>query len=419
MSSLKTAGGVEDEFGFLPRFACTTTGNVHRRLVDAVAEAGTVTIDYPALNVFLRTGLYLNGSTPFNEVRRLSPEPVLVAEQPIARDQAMSTYVELFRRAVARRVRPDAVIALSGGRDSRHILLELHAQKAPPRLAVTVAIPGRPAEVDIARELAKRAGVEHQVVAPEARNAIADEEWKNLHTDFLAIEHRWFACAARALSAPPAWWDGIAGDVLSAGLFLDRWSLDLFRAGRLRELAEKLCYEPPSGLWPQAQLPRVQAVAAIVAELAKYRDAANPVGSFYFWNRTRVTIGASAFGMLGAGGREVLAPYLDRDLWKFLSSLPVDLLIDKQFHTDTIRAAYPSFRDVPFYEGGGPPPYAMQGQMGRRLLGFIARRPGFWKPAPLAILMRAILLKERRGEIEDLLCAGVYAAQVQSIRSGI
>src|SRR5262249_53226178 len=40
----------------------------------------------------------------------------------------------------------------------------------------------------------------------------------------------------------------------------------------------------------------------------------------------------------------VHAPYLDRDLFEFLISLPADLTVTKSLHDETIETAFPSYR---------------------------------------------------------------------------
>jgi asparagine synthase (glutamine-hydrolysing) len=407
--------GVEEEFGFVPRFVSLRTGTTHRRCVDAVADAGRVTLDYPALNVFLRSGFFLDGATPFNEVRRTCPAPVVIPPREVSREAAIHAYIELFRQAVRRRARPDSVLGLSGGRDSRHILLELLAQRSLPRLAVTVAVPGFAEDVKIAKALTERVGLRHEVVEPVPERAVDDEAWKNIHTNFATIEHRWFACAARRVD-DLAWWDGIAGDVLSAGLFLEPWNLSLFDRGRFDELADRLCYEPYHALWSKEYFPREAAVAALSAELARHKGAANPIGSFYFWNRTRSTIGASAFGMLGAHGQPTLAPYMDRDVWAFLASLPGELLIDKTFHTQTILEAYPEFRDIPFFEGGRAPYPDVLRRNGRALVAYVRSTPTLWRLGVLTRVARAMLVDARLKDIESLLSELVYAIQLRSLQ---
>ena len=101
-----------------------------------------VTLDERALNIFLRTDFYFGGDTPFRELRRVEQEPVIVPPIEISRDEALDAYIALFRQAVRRRMTNDTVLALSGGQDSRHILLELHAGgNVPDLLTVDLTAP--------------------------------------------------------------------------------------------------------------------------------------------------------------------------------------------------------------------------------------------------------------------------------------
>jgi asparagine synthase (glutamine-hydrolysing) len=82
-------------------------------------------------------------------------------------------------------------------------------------------------------------------------------------------------------------------------------------------------------------------------ECVPHSDAPNPVGSFSIFNRTRRV--ASLVGTtLQPRVKWVFSPYLDNDLFDFLSALPAELFVDHNFHTDTIRYAYPEYAHVPF-----------------------------------------------------------------------
>jgi asparagine synthase (glutamine-hydrolysing) len=342
--------GVEHDFGFVPRFESGITGKTYDSLLDAAADNAVLSLDFQALGVFLRTGYFLANTTPFREIRRVGPAPTIV--EPVARTRkaAIEEYIVLFRQAVRRRADRQTALALSGGADSRHILLELHAQRALPDYALTVAVPGRKREVEIAASLAERTGARHIVVTPDPRHAVEDELWKNPACDFLALDHGWFASTARSRDDLP-WWDGIAGDVLSAGHFLYEWNSALFAAGRLDELADRLVPDRPVPYYyDQRRFPRIDAVAAVRRELERHRGAANPIGSYFMWNRTRSAVGASTFSLLRPHGQTTLAPFLDRDLWPFLSSLPADTLVDHRLHRETIAISYPQFTDIPYFE---------------------------------------------------------------------
>src|SRR5215211_6989478 len=106
-------------------------------------------LNFAALAVFLRLGFFLGDATPWTD-RKATPPPGLNEAarkslwdppKPIApvhgrtRSELVDTYIDLFRQAVARMLPGEPfALPLSGGADSRHILLELIRQGRPPRL---------------------------------------------------------------------------------------------------------------------------------------------------------------------------------------------------------------------------------------------------------------------------------------------
>jgi asparagine synthase (glutamine-hydrolysing) len=396
--------GVEHEFGFVPTFTFRGEHVGPGQLAKAVMGRD-VSLDHAALNVFLRTDLFLNGATPFREVRRLCPPPVIVSEAAISRAEATEAYADLFRRAVACRIQPGATVALSGGRDSRHILLELHAQGQPPGRVVTVDLETSD-ELAAAREVARAVGVNHVVVPPDS--SVDGALYTVRATDFMSTQHAWLADLARQRDAH-AWWDGIAGDVLSAGLFLNDWNVRLYHERRLDELADRLVRPGKVPYFRDQRLfPRQDAVAAIFQELQRHVDAANPVGSFYFWTRTRVNIGASAFGMLRPVGQTTLAPFLDRDLWRFLASLPLHIVGGQQFHIDVIKHCYPRFAHLP-YAAKRPVSNSSRRRQAAQLLAYLAtRRPTRENVGVAARSLRSLLIPSRASDMEWILSTWAY-----------
>lgn len=405
---------MNDSFGFVPKFVIQGHLKEYPSLVDAAQDANTLTLDYTALNIFFRVGMFLDGGTPFTEIRRVPQPHIIVPPRTIDRDTALDAYLDLFRAAVKKRAAPPFAVAISGGVDSRHILLELLSQGKRPEYTLTVAIPGRPSEVEIARLLCTRLGVQHRVVCPKPHASVDDEVWKNIACDFMSLEHGWFAEVGRRRDTLP-WWDGIGGDVLSAGLFLSEENLRMFEEDRLEQFAESLVANRRIPLIrDQSLFPRQETVNALYKELVKHKDAANPVGSFYFWNRTRISIGSSAFGLLRPQGQQVLAPYLDKDLWAFLSSLPARLLIDHEFHRDAIRRGYPKFSDINYFQNRESIPHADRRQRCLALLGFLLKQR--LKKAELLgtglRTLRAIMIHSRTCDIDWLLPHAVYWFQI-------
>ncbi|MEO5956545.1 MAG: hypothetical protein ABIR36_12765 [Nitrospiraceae bacterium] len=80
------------------------------------------------------------------------------------RRQALEAYVELFHQAIRHRVPENEFsVLLSGGRYSRHILLELLRNDACPSFCFTLDLPGRRDGSDavVAAKVAQAVNVPH------------------------------------------------------------------------------------------------------------------------------------------------------------------------------------------------------------------------------------------------------------------
>ena len=89
------------------------------------------------------------------------------------------------------------------------------------------------------------------------------------------------------------------------------------------------------------------AMALLLDELKEYGDVPNPLTQFYFWNRTRRHVAMSSWGIF-LGKTHIFAPYLDHDVYQFLTGLPPDYLIDKRFHQETIEEVFPEYEYIPY-----------------------------------------------------------------------
>ncbi|MHB8527070.1 MAG: hypothetical protein ACYDD2_13040 [Candidatus Acidiferrales bacterium] len=344
---------------FQPRYSATIAGKavVSASILDLIGQGASAEIDFSALNVFLRTGFYIGASTPFRHIRAtVPPDPASLGVTPtdLRREAVIGVYIDLFRQAVQRQIQRCAgqsvCMGLSGGRDSRHILLELCRAGAKPDLCWTVDLLDAPTEFIAAQAVAVKAGVPQKTIP--SSESVRSERSKNLATSFESVEHAWITGAIPVIQSYQATYDGLAGDVLSAGLFLSEERVRLVHQGRIDELIEKIVVDGRKTaaflIQDQTLFPVQDALQQVTAEFRRHLAMPNPLGSFYLWNRTRRTIGASAFGLLRPSGQYVATPYLDIDLFRFLSSIPDSLTVDHALHTDAIRRAFPEFADIPF-----------------------------------------------------------------------
>lgn len=367
-----------DRFGIYPTyyFKDAHSLSVSTSVIDLLKSGASPELDDAAIAVFLRLGFFLGEDTPFRHIRALPPGctmresaltwriassaiPSGVDGHPPTRAAALQEFGVRFQAAVdelASSARPSRLcLPLSGGRDSRHILFALAQGGHLPACCATLKhFPPKPDEdARIAAEVAAAVGVSHFVIEP-SRQPIKAELRKNELTSFCSDEHGWTLELSKFVRAGGynLIYDGIAGDVLSAGLFLTAQNLDLYRRGKLAELAEMMLGGEKylaSMLHPDSHYRwrRELAKERLVTELARYASSPNPIGQFYFFNRTRREIALMFFSILGRDA-QVLAPFLAASVFDLLASLPAEYFLDHSFHTEAISLRYPKYAHLPY-----------------------------------------------------------------------
>lgn len=367
--------------GFFPLFYFATDREFGvSPSIDRLLECGvSPDLDDAAMAAFLRLGFHVGEDTVFREIRavppggevrwnggnpRVSGSYTFPCQQYLSRNAAIDGYGELFRQAVRSRAAEDVRfgVPLSGGRDSRHIILDLNALGCRPDACYSTHDfpPFREENIQIAELLCTRLDI-RQYVFGQPGSRFTAEIRKNRVCGYGAMEHTWAMDFYRHVSRHTSVvYDGLAGDVLSAGYQLRKDHVDLFEQGRLAELSERLFdnwlaqpgYEGAlTRILPveaARRFPRDLAVERVSRELARHTSAANPLSSFYFWNRTRRGVSLIPFSILPEAGITAVTPYLDHDLVDFLASFPADMYLDRSFHTETIRKVYPEFNDIPY-----------------------------------------------------------------------
>lgn len=444
---------VTDRYGFHPAFVFHAPERMGiSPSVTALLEAGAPReLDDAALAVFLRLGFFIGEDTPFRAIRALPPAAQLrwrdgrcvshswrrggpPAPFTGSRDAALDAMGELVQSAVER-LRPApgerALLPLSGGRDSRHLLLALCRAGTPPAACITLHRypPASDDDVPVAAEVARALGIPHHLL-PLARDRLGAEMRKNAATGYCADEHDWFLPLAEHVRRGnyDVVYDGIAGDVLSAGLFLTPERHRLFAEGAFGALAEHLLggegYLP--GLLPPPlyrRWSRALAVEHLARELARHAMAPNPTGQFFFWNRTRREIALAPWALL-AGPARVVAPFLNDAVYDFLATLPASLLFDHTFHDEAIRRYYPEHAALRYASGSARPSTdrAPARQFARALLALLAR-PGARPPlvrrryvAPR--LLRALAHPGYANDTQSLVTLALYLMQVGTVSAG-
>lgn len=392
------------------------------------------TLDTAALAIFYRLGFFIGEDTPFEQIRVLPPGSRLIWQQgkmTLERgtletpapgsevksfDEAVEQYAWLFEQAIARRPPPDDgfTLPLSGGRDSRHILLALLNQGYRPDNTLTVRMrpPSANEDIRIARLLARELDLPHVAIDNPASYFQANLKDIEL-TNFCGSGHTWLLPVAAYLKGRAStMYDGLAGSVISGGFQVNETRLALFREGRLTELATLLLRE--SGLQTfladsmrpdfSRQLDESIAVEKLAAELARHQHARHPLVSYIFWNRTRRGISLIPFAML-ADVPTVYCPYLDHDVLDFLINLDASYSMGNALHDETIRRTYPQYAHLPFENPDAGP--VMNNDSSRfyrhsaqEFLAYFARQPsrigsGLVKSERVALMLLRDMLKSR------------------------
>ncbi len=333
-------------------------------------------LDSSSMAVFLRLGWFFGEDTPFCDVRTLPPNGRLtwngseltVTGSRIALcgpvqtnfEDAIEEYISLFKRAVRRQLEhagaPEAML-LSGGRDSRFILLALNELGAKPKVCISSGV-RTDSDVRTAEVVAKRISSEHHVLEiPRPSYLWARRNYRA--TNLCTEGHTWFVPAFIHLGRlTDVAFDGIAGDVLAGGgVFLTEKQQRLAEEKNWSALANELttrCRGEPI-------VSRICELLGMKNDFSAFHDGAvaefslgdadlSPVTSFFFWTRTRRAIALAPYA-LGRSVSKMMSPFLDRDLVQFLSSIPAAWRSGKGFHDAAIARAFPEFRDVPYAQG--------------------------------------------------------------------
>jgi hypothetical protein len=441
-----------DRYGIQPLFWAKFVGGgigVSPSIVALIEQGASVELDAEALAVFFRLGFFVGDDTPFAAIRTAPPNAVFTWKRDqfecrgrcpdippaltISRDDAIDAYIDLFAHAMAKRrpVPETCGIPVSGGRDSRHILLELQRTGCVPSVCVSALDhpPDPNEDPRIAATLCEALGFRH-VIVEQKLSPFRAELRKNMETNFCARAHGWYLAVADFMSGRfECTYDGIAGDVLSQSKFLSAGLDSAFRSRDIDTICAALLATQPAGtvglrgilkggLRPCLE-PSV-AKGRLAREAVRHLDHPNPVGSFIFWNRTRREIALAPYSLL-KGIPVVYAPFLDHALFDFLASLPSSMLLDHHFHDDTIARAYPNFAHIPYAKNAAPG--ADDSSVRTRFVREMARNLLFRKPSRLVKTMgpRARLLTSvvSNGSINPWISPIIiYLNQLESILNG-
>ncbi|MDP4528130.1 hypothetical protein Q3O59_03680 [Alkalimonas delamerensis] len=335
-----------------------------------LAERFPLETDAEAVGLFLRLGFYLGSDTAFLGVKRAEGQLrvqlddtglTIESRRPelkrMSQPFSAARYQQLFAGALAklRGAQLPLYVPLTGGKDSRHILLTASSLGLPIKESYTTRVlsPHSNDDVTIARELCQRLQVPHRVLDSEQRLHNAEQQ-KNIRTSFETYDHFWINQVGQYMTqkTPGLVLDGFGGDVLSQSKVVTPQMHRCYQQGDWAALAALIApmdpyFEAYFQARPEFLVSPERLQARLQAELEKFADEVIPVKSFYFWNRSRRAIAISSFRQLN-GNSQAFFPYMQAELFDFLRALPEDLYFSQQFHANCIAQAFPEFADIPF-----------------------------------------------------------------------
>jgi len=355
----------------LDRFVASTS------LLEVARRSGARDLDWGAIAAFMAVGNYCGVSTPFVGVRTLTPGARLTWQSGAApvvhspplpdiapftgtMEEAKTIYADLFKKAVARRLPADmskVVVPLSGGRDSRHVALEIASQGKTPINFITIRSEFGPTDEDVrvAAVLAERLASPHTVIEIDWDNYVEMERLKNFNTHYAVhVDHH----SMFEMSMSPGLHDavvffGTGGDVLIGDAYFTAKTEALLKQGRFEEVAEiELAgHQSPPWLRGGEKLSRANAKQHLVEFLKTVPRSTNMFRDYVLLGRQVRNTALVPFDLILRRNR-VATPFLDVELLDFQRSLPADPFGPSGPHDAIIAESYPQFADIPYERKG-------------------------------------------------------------------
>lgn len=300
------------------------------------------------------TGLVLGEDGLPRQVRRFQP-PARVATT----DELVEIVLEACRRHVPAE---DPIAMLSGGRDSRMILLGLRAIGRNPRAVLTVGRPGFVPDATTAEKVCKALGLRLQPCDGSIYSG-QREVHRHRAQSLESLEHGWLGVLvrrARRVAGPDPWiTDGLGAGVLSTGSLMHEEAIALWKSGAIDELAEWVV-DAANGVGPRfleavrrAGLPiasREEVLHELATVLRSLSNWPNPLGAFSLFHWSRRGIGASPFGLMSRPGR-VFAPLCDDALVEALLAMDIDEAFAQDWREPVVARLWGSGSMPPYAEG--------------------------------------------------------------------
>jgi len=290
-------------------------------------------VDPIGLATVLSYGYAVSTRTVLESVEASAIDPARFADTAVPSDSdIVDLAIDAARRhlAIAPGLQPPIAL-LSGGRDSRLIVLAMRALAVKPRMILTLDQRGPESDAAVAEQLASALGLAATRVRAEPFSGERELE-RHAQQSFQSLEHEWFLpIAARVRGIGGGVTDGIGAGVLSTGSLLDPQAIALWRGRRYDALSEwtanhgsRVSHEFLAAARAEGlPLADPDAVLHEFAGVLRSLDGTpNPLGMYSLLHWTRRGIGASAYGLLPHD--RVITPLYDERLCRALAAIPME-----------------------------------------------------------------------------------------------
>ena len=229
------------------------------------------------------------------------------------------------------------MVLLSGGRDSRLILLVMRKLAIRPSAVLTLAQRGAQSDAAVAARFAAAVGEPIERVAPLSFDGSRELD-RHAMQSFQSLEHEWFMAISQMVRARGhnlygglnggGVTDGIGAGVLSTGSLLHPEAMLLWKDRRIEDLFDWTAAHGSgvsAGFLAAARAEGVSLAEreAVLNEFASVmrslESTPNPLGMYSLLHWTRRGIGASAYGQLPHD--RVRTPLFDEDLCRALAAM--------------------------------------------------------------------------------------------------
>lgn len=243
----------------------------------------------------------------------------------------------------------EGICFLSGGYDSRCLAAALKKYTKVKFETFTTQHPTGERDYVLAKKVAVRLKVKNSFIKHPKNIYQKYFLKKNYLLDGMAQEHLWALPLADHFKKTKVVFDGLAGDLLLKGLFLDNYNLSFLNNNKKLSLiiADQYGYSLffiKKFFKKEVRKNLNFSKKSLFDQIKLSVNSDNKISVFFAKNRTRNALCLSSgniFMML-----EKRFPFLDNDLVNFALSIPPDIKINKHLYFEILKGSFPELRDI-------------------------------------------------------------------------